>query len=58
MSDTTVKKQRAISRKLKKQEERMAEIKEIEQLQTISEDEFAEKPNTDKTNKKIKGKQN
>lgn len=36
----------------------MAEIKEIEQLQTISEDEFAEKPNTDKTNKKIKGKQN
>ena len=39
MSDTTHKKQKEMARKHKQLESRMAEIKEIEQLQTISEDE-------------------
>ena len=39
MSDTTHKKQKVMARKQKQLESRMAEIKEIEQLQTISEDE-------------------
>ena len=39
MSDTTHKKQKEAARKQKQLESRMAEIKEIEQLQTISEDE-------------------
>ena len=39
MSDNTHKKQKELARKQKQLESRMAEIKEIEQLQTISEDE-------------------
>ena len=39
MSDNTHKKQKEVARKQKQLESRMAEIKEIEQLQTISEDE-------------------
>ena len=39
MGDASQKKQREKTRKLKQQEMRMAEIREIEQLHTISEDE-------------------
>ena len=38
MSDTTQKKKRDMAKKQKQLEHKMAEIKEIEQLQTISED--------------------
>ena len=38
MSDTTQKKKRDLAKKQKQLENKMAEIREIEQLQTISED--------------------